>query len=871
MSGKKYVSFFCLMMFALAVLNCCSLRTGKAEQPARGVQRIVLVEMMTSVYCGPCYNAEQSIDQLQDEYGQQKMITLKYYTDHGHPFTFTDGYNRVPLYYDVSTRPALFFDGLNRTIGGSYNRYKSSIDYRYPIPAPITIAVSGKIRDSSAEITVTINRLDPVDQSDLYVRAVLFENGLYFNSMTHDYVTRDYTERSITLEDAPVTENLTIALNPSWNQEDLGLVVFVQDGSFHQGGVSDKTVLNSAVLMEWGSNLLPSLTIEAPAADAVLQGMTQIRWTATDADDPDPELIVDISYRADCEQWSELSYGEENDGTYDWNTTGYTDDDYHIRINVSDAWGGIAQNESQKFSIDNPDPPGITLIHPAPKDKLSGNVTITWDSSDQEDDRYELKISIYYTTDSINFTVIVKDVRDNGSHVWDTSSLEDGTNYRLKLTVRDTSGLVTEYLMKKSFTIDNMDSPLITLVSELEGKTISGEYKIEWTAEDDEDPYPDMLYSLYLSCDGGGTWTTVFEDMSYMTNYELDTLDYPNGEYLLKVVVTDSSGLAASDVSNGPFTIYNNNPPSITLTDPVSGGKYERFVNITYVASDPEDPLQDLMVSIHYSLDTKYWIPVIENSTASEHHLWNVSELENDDYFLRIEITDTRGEYVSVISGIFTISNNLPPAITSFFPAGGEIFQGEFTITWEAKDPDGDELTIKIEYQMCTNGTCTLFEELVSELENTGSYTVSSGTLKPGKYLFKIIATEAGDDPYCTEAMTTRNVTIEDSSPDGGEDDDDGCGKKDGDGGDDADADEGSGTIVSGLGVIGILLIVILVVGAVVMALVILVKRKTTRKRLSGQTDRSREEQQPQEADECPDQQPDSRYSDPYRVNPPGK
>lgn len=65
----------------------------------------------------------------------------------------------------------------------------------------------------------------------------------------------------------------------------------------------------------------------------------EIRWTATDQDTADGDLVIDIDYSSDSGQtWLPLTITPEaNDGTYTWNTTGLSDGStYRIKVTATD-------------------------------------------------------------------------------------------------------------------------------------------------------------------------------------------------------------------------------------------------------------------------------------------------------------------------------------------------------------------------------------------------------------------------------------------------------------------------------------------------------------------------------------------------------
>ena len=768
-------------------------------QFSTGSERYVLFELATGEWCGYCPAADGSLDRIVDDsaYFPAKCVPITWHNGDTYSNTDSDSRNNA---YVVPGFPTAFFDGTIAKVGGGTTSsstvndaaYKSNIDTRKAVSSPFKITVKGDISGSNGWLNATCEKVGSTTISNVNVFLVVVEDLDTTYVHGSDNVPLRHTGRKILLK-----QPLDI------------------------------------------SNTPPEVSLTANLNGQTIEGTQAITWTASDNEDLASALSIKLQYKQGSGNWTDIAI-TTNTGTYNWDTTALADGEgYNIRVGATDS-GAITTWATGigTFTIDNPDPPTVSLTYPTADLTILGNVTVTWTSSDPEDAVGELKASLYYSTNGATWHPIVENITNTGSYIWDTNTVDDGTNYKVMVVIWDTTGLSAFSINLNTFTIDNLDNPLISLTTALEGTTVSGEQLLQWTASDQEDTPNEMRYSLYLSSNGGTTWTAVFEEKTYPTQYKLDTTVYPNGQYLLKVQVKDTTDLIAEDVTNAPFTIYNNDPPALTLKTPVSGKSYDGILNITYTATDKQDALKDLNVSIYYSADASDWTAIIENAAAKGFYAWDISGVANGDYFVNVIVTDKVSATAEAQSDAFTIDNDRAPIISAFSPKGGETIKGEFAITWKATDPNKDELKITIQAQSCSGGICGLFEDLAADLANTGSYTVRSGVLAPAEYNFKIIAREVRTAPLETFVITSDYVNIvgtntTTSDDDTGDDDtttDDDTGGNDTNNTDDdtsgngTNGDKGSNSPPV---LLIILIIAVLVIGAVVIALVLVMKKKS--------------------------------------------
>ncbi len=207
--------------------------------------RSVLVELFTGTWCTWCQGAEGALDSLADEYPLSELSILEYHV--GDAYEATGNSNRANSYYDIGGYPTAYFDGIDSHGGGAldpddpgiYNTYKTKIDNRLPVPSSVTVTVTGNI-GATGTINANITAIDdmPPGITNLKARFVVYED--------HNYTVwvsgREYRLRYTVVENLPeeaITltkeQNLeftkTFALDPAWELNKLGVVVFVQADS----------------------------------------------------------------------------------------------------------------------------------------------------------------------------------------------------------------------------------------------------------------------------------------------------------------------------------------------------------------------------------------------------------------------------------------------------------------------------------------------------------------------------------------------------------------------------------------------------------------------------------------------------------------
>jgi thiol-disulfide isomerase/thioredoxin len=233
--------------------------------------RSVLAELFTGTWCQFCPGGEGALDKLADEYPRTQLSILEYHVGDSYEVT---GNSARKTYYDPPGDPygypTCLFDGIEYVEGGSqdpddpatYNNYKAKIDGRIPIPSPVTITLTGSLSGGMGSITANITAIDDISPAltNLKVRFVIYDDHNYSVWDTYEFILR-YTvvanlpEESISLSQYDNLEfTKGFSIDPGWDADKLGAVVFVQADS-------TKEVLQAVSLNLSVSDLKPDLAL----------------------------------------------------------------------------------------------------------------------------------------------------------------------------------------------------------------------------------------------------------------------------------------------------------------------------------------------------------------------------------------------------------------------------------------------------------------------------------------------------------------------------------------------------------------------------------------------------------------------------------
>jgi hypothetical protein len=199
--------------------------------------------------------------------------------------------------------------------------------------------------------------------------------------------------------------------------------------------------------------------------------------------------------------------------------------------------------------------PVVSIDYPVGTEVVTGNLQIDWTASDPDDDTIE--ISIDYRKGSGSWTSIVSDIPNSGSYIWDTTTVDDGSNYRLKVSAKDSAGKENFADMGPTFEIKNDFAPIVSLLSPVGGELWDGNQTITWTATDDRDDDEDLGIKLEYTRNDAD-FSIIFSNLDNTGSYKWDTTRMVDDDsYKIRITARDTKGQESTAMSPMAFELSN--------------------------------------------------------------------------------------------------------------------------------------------------------------------------------------------------------------------------------------------------------------------------------------------------------------------------
>ncbi|MBN1424180.1 hypothetical protein JXA88_06465, partial [Candidatus Fermentibacteria bacterium] len=521
-----------------------------------------------------------------------------------------------------------------------------------------------------------------------------------------------------------------------------------------------------------------------------------------DADETE-DLTILLSYKrtpatANWTQIAQIQNSATQPDSFLWNISGLAEGtQYALRAIARDPSSFADTALVQPFTINRPDTPSVTVIQPNGGEVILGLYMVKWRATDPDslygEPNLSLRIDGWYSPNAgASWQPMVWDSNLNdGQEQWDTSNLDDGEEYLVRLRVTDPRGLWAEDTSNGVFTIDNNDPPdEVVLIAPNGGETWYGAQTVRWFASDPDQQDTLRIKLNYRRYDPANPqfWNLIAPDAGDLSNtgqYQWSIPTYLQGQYEMQVVAIDKGGLSASDTSDAPFVINSPDPPTVQVTSPNGGEFWTGIQTIRWTATDPDLQFGDtLAVAIEVSPDSgSTWIAEAQGLANTGAYQWNTDQSVYPDgalYLIRVCATDTFvGTTVCDVSDgpFYVLNDDSPPSVGVLYPNGGESVRNEVLVRWLATDPDttiGDTLAVGISFSADSGASWT---DLAGGLANTGSWLWDIRTLDDGdQYLVRISATDrqqvtAYDTSDSTFAVFNDpdNPSVTVTSPNGGE------------------------------------------------------------------------------------------------------
>ena len=371
----------------------------------------------------------------------------------------------------------------------------------------------------------------------------------------------------------------------------------------------------------------PTGALTSPPAGSTVFGNTSIQVTAADDQLIDYiEFYIDgnLNGTFDCN-------GPSCTASYNWETINENEGEHIIQVILVDGWNNSTVLTPISVVVDNIDQddihPTAVVTSPASGAIVDGNVLIeTLVTDNLEIDKVEFFIN--------NESVYTDSIGSNYSFLWETDTLPDDEHYVLAVIAYDLVGnegpstAITVYL-------DNDDNvlPHGSILYPYAGQIVSGVETVSINAEDNNSIDTVEFYINNI---------LVFSDGTHPYEYDWDTnLEMEDLNHIVGSIIRDDSGnqFEVPSISVLVNNIPNDsNPPTITISNPLSGQTVSDTVNFLVAAYDD--------IGIAY---VEFFIDGFSLGTDDEapfSYLWDTSSnigVHGNQHALSAIVVDTAG------------------------------------------------------------------------------------------------------------------------------------------------------------------------------------------------------------------------------------
>ena len=319
----------------------------------------------------------------------------------------------------------------------------------------------------------------------------------------------------------------------------------------------------------------PTGALTSPPAGSTVFGNTSIQVTAADDQLIDYiEFYIDgnLNGTFDCN-------GPSCTASYNWETINENEGEHIIQVILVDGWNNSTVLTPISVVVDNIDQddihPTAVITSPASGAIVDGNVLIeTLVTDNLEIDKVEFFIN--------NESVYTDSIGSDYSFLWETDTLPDDEHYVLAVIAYDLVGnegpstAITVYL-------DNDDNvlPHGSILYPYAGQIVSGVETVSINAEDNNSIDTVEFYINNI---------LVFSDGTQPYEYDRDTnLEMEDLNHIVGSIIRDDSGNQFEVPSISVLVNYipnDSNPPTITISNPLSGQTVSDTVNFLVAAYD---------------------------------------------------------------------------------------------------------------------------------------------------------------------------------------------------------------------------------------------------------------------------------------------
>jgi len=406
----------------------------------------------------------------------------------------------------------------------------------------------------------------------------------------------------------------------------------------------------------------PVVNITEPADKSIVNGTVTIKVNATDN-----VGVTKVSVAIDgVVRWNATAAPYN----FSWNTSNENDGVHAINATGFDSAGNQGYDEITVTTANRPkdiEPPKVNITFPSNGAKVSGNITITVNATDD--------VSVANVTVLIDGNLLGIDATAPYEFPWNTTQIADGM-HTINATAKDASGNegYDEIAVLVLNTPDN--PPNVNITSPKNGETVSATISIQANATDDKGiTHVDFLVDGALI----GTDTTSPYSLDW------DTTTVKNGTHGLNVTAHDSVGQVAYDeiaVNVDNVIVPDKTPPQVAITSPADKSTVSGSVSIKAIAMD------NIKVSrVEFSIDGN--LKGTDTSVPYE-MAWDTTKYTLGAHTITATAYDPSSNKASDTITVTVVEHkDLPPTAKILSPKNGSTVAKSATIVIDAKDDVG--------------------------------------------------------------------------------------------------------------------------------------------------------------------------------------
>ncbi|MBI4095485.1 MAG: S8 family serine peptidase [DPANN group archaeon] len=320
--------------------------------------------------------------------------------------------------------------------------------------------------------------------------------------------------------------------------------------------------------------------------------------------------------------------------------------------------------------------------------------------------------AVYWATYSLNNRTNATLTAQNGIYAVNTTGWPAG---QANLTIYAADPFdnfnATTFVLTINNTLPSATNVTIQPASPVANTTLNCNYTF---SDADSDANNNTRIKWYAN----GTANATFENITSINA----SLVIKNQVWMCSVNPNDGIGFGA-EVNSTNVTIPNSAPVAAVLYPNASAIKLANSTTINASVTDLDGQGDILAVYFWYTNGTNYTL--IGNSTAAVGSAYNITfntsaVTDGRNYNIFVNATDGTSVVNDTSDTSFIINNkNENPAVNLTAPVGGETWNGDKSITWNATDPEDDTLTVTIYY---SNNSGSTWTQLSAGEANDGRY-----------------------------------------------------------------------------------------------------------------------------------------------------